>query len=156
MPQERLRSNKVEQPLINPEVEQLASQEKKKEGVPLPSPEKPESAAVSASINSPSAYLTAPIAPLTPRQAAIDDILEDGLTDIYLSLPPDKQRELKEVGEQTVRQIDSLLDHVKLQWRKIMNLIRRFLSIIPGINKFFLEQEVKIKTDRIIALKDKE
>jgi len=154
MPQEQLRSKKIERPPIGPEVEQVATKEKQREASPA-SIETLESAVVAATANQSSVPSTSYVAPLTPRQAAIDDILEDGLSDIYLSLPPEKQQELKEAGEQTVRQIDLLLDHVKLQWRKIMNLIRRFLSIIPGINKFFLEQEVKIKTDRIIELKDK-
>lgn len=155
MPQEQLRSKKIERPLISPEVEQVASEEKERVA-PVASTETLESVAVAASTNQ--ATTTAPIspvAPITPRQEAIDDILEDGLTDIYLSLSPEKQQELQKVGAQTVRQIDVLLDHVKSQWRKIMSLVRNFLSIIPGLNKFFLEQEVKIKTDRIIALKDK-
>ncbi len=154
MPQEQLRSKKIERPLISPEVEQAASEEKERVA-PVASTETLESVAVAASTNQATTAPISPVAPLTPRQEAIDDILEDGLTDIYLSLSPEKQQELQKVGAQTVRQIDVLLDHVKSQWRKIMSLIRHFLSIIPGINKFFLEQEVKIKTDRIIALKDK-
>jgi len=154
MPQEQLRSKKIERPLISPEVEQAASEEKERVA-PVASTETLESVAVAASTNQATTAPISPVAPLTPRQEAIDDILEDGLTDIYLSLSPEKQQELQKVGAQTVRQIDVLLDHVKSQWRKIMSLVRHFLSIIPGLNKFFLEQEVKIKTDRIIALKDK-
>ena len=154
MPQEQLRSKKIERPLISPKVEQVASEEKERVA-PVASTETLESVAVAASTNQATTAPISPVAPLTPRQEAIDDILEDGLTDIYLSLSPEKQQELQKVGAQTVRQIDVLLDHVKSQWRKIMSLVRHFLSIIPGLNKFFLEQEVKIKTDRIIALKDK-
>jgi len=29
------------------------------------------------------------------------------------------------------------------------------LKLIPGVNKFFLEQEVKIKTDKILKTKNK-
>ena len=36
---------------------------------------------------------------------------------------------------------------------KIIDVIKKWLSIIPGINKFFLEQEAKIKTDKIMELK---
>jgi len=96
-----------------------------------------------------------PFSQLTPRQAAIDDVLEDGLAEIYVTLSPEKQQELKQAGEQTVRQIDQLLNHAKAQLGKIISLIRRFLLIIPGVNRFFLEQEVKIKTDKIMALKNK-
>lgn len=96
-----------------------------------------------------------PARQLTPRQAAIDDVLEDGLADIYINLSPAKQQELKQAGERTVHQIDQLLGHAKTQLSKIIGLIRRFLLIIPGVNRFFLEQEIKIKTDKIMALKDK-
>ena len=154
MPQEQLRSKKIERPLISPKVEQVASEEKERVA-PVASTETLESVAVAAPTNQATTAPISPVAPLTPRQEAIDDILEDGLTDIYLSLSSEKQQELQEAGAQTVKQIDLLLDHVKSQWRKIMSLVRHFLSIIPGLNKFFLEQEVKIKTDRIIALKDK-
>lgn len=92
---------------------------------------------------------------LTPRQEEIDDILEDGLAEIYVTLTPEKQAELRQVGGETVRQIDQLLDHAKSQINKIIGLIRKFLLVIPGVNRFFLEQEVKIKADKIISLKDK-
>jgi hypothetical protein len=47
------------------------------------------------------------------------------------------------------------LGQTKIKVNKIIDLIRRWLKLIPGINKFFLEQEVKIKADKIIRLKDK-
>jgi len=95
-----------------------------------------------------------PVIQLTPRQEEIDDILEDGLGEIYVTLTPEKQAELRRVGGETVRQIDQLLDHAKSQINKIIGLIRKFLLVIPGVNRFFLEQEVKIKADKIISLKD--
>jgi hypothetical protein len=58
-------------------------------------------------------------------------------------------------GEETVEKINSLLDKTKIKIGKIINLIKKWLKIIPGINQFFLEQEAKIKTDKIINLKDK-
>ncbi len=98
---------------------------------------------------------TQSVVQLTPRQEEIDDILEDGLAEIYVTLTPEKQAELRQVGGETVRQIDQLLDHAKSQINKIISLIRKFLLVIPGVNRFFLEQEVKIKADKIISLKDK-
>jgi hypothetical protein len=35
-----------------------------------------------------------------------------------------------------------------------VDVIKRWLSIIPGINKFFLEQDAKIKAEKIIKLKN--
>jgi hypothetical protein len=34
--------------------------------------------------------------------------------------------------------------------KKILALIRDWLKLIPGVNRFFLEQEAKIKTDKIL------
>ena len=39
--------------------------------------------------------------------------------------------------------------------KKIFQLILEWLKLLPGINRFFLEQEAKIKTDRIIHLNQK-
>jgi len=88
------------------------------------------------------------------RVKAIDDILSAGLHDIYLQMDPVKQKEFKQAGEETVLKIAGLLDKTKIKIDKVIDLIRRWLKIIPGINKFFLEQEAKIKADRIIKLKN--
>ena len=88
------------------------------------------------------------------RVKAIDDILSAGLHEIYLNMNPAKQKEFKQVGEETVVKIAGLLEKAKVKVDKIIDLIRKWLKIIPGVNKFFLEQEAKIKADRIIKLKN--
>jgi len=96
------------------------------------------------------------VATKTPQQLRdeqIDAILSDGLTDIYLSLSPKKQAEFRAGGEETVKKISSLLSQAKIKIKQIVDIIKRWLSIIPGINKFFLEQEAKIKAEKIIKLK---
>ena len=98
--------------------------------------------------------VTAPV-DVSPQQQqikAVEDIMSDGLGAMYGKLPPEKQREFKLVGEQTARQINKLLSQAKVKVNKIIDLIKKWLSIIPGINKFFLEQEAKIKADEIIKL----
>ncbi len=88
------------------------------------------------------------------RQKKIEHILEDGLEDIYLHLPEAKRVEFKIAGEQTAKEINSLFDKAKVTAKKIVALIRRWLALIPGINRFFLEQMTKIKTDEILKLKN--
>jgi len=88
------------------------------------------------------------------RAQAIDAILAEGLHEIYLKMDVKSQSEFKKRGEETVRKINALLDKTKVQANKIINLIRAWLKLIPGINHFFLEQEAKIKTDKIIRIKD--
>ena len=46
------------------------------------------------------------------------------------------------------------MDKAKLKVKKVVNLIKKWLTMIPGVNKFFLEQEAKIKTDEIVKLKE--
>ncbi len=87
------------------------------------------------------------------RAKEIDDVLAFGLNDIFLSLSPEKQEEFKQKGEETVAKINNLLDKAKVNLGKIVILIKKWLAIIPGVNRFFLEQEAKIKADKIIKLK---
>jgi hypothetical protein len=87
------------------------------------------------------------------REKQIEKILEKNLEDVYLNMPPAKQREFKIAGEQAARAINTLLNQAKTGLKKIIDLIKKWLLIIPGVNKFFLEQEAKIKTDEIIKLR---
>lgn len=85
----------------------------------------------------------------------IEKILEDGLNDSFQRLSPVAQQEFKLKGEQTATQIRDLLKDTHVKVKKILRLILDWLRMLPGINHFFLEQEAKIKTDKIISLKNK-
>jgi hypothetical protein len=82
----------------------------------------------------------------------IEDVLAQDLTDTFLSLPENKQALFKQKGEETAGKIRLLLDKTKVQTAKIFKLISDWLKLIPGINRFFILQEAKIKTDRIVHL----
>ena len=115
--------------------------EQKSEIVPVtPSPVAPKRSA-------------APLSLEEKRAAQIDQILSAGLEDIYLHLDTKHQRQFRLAGESAVLQINSLLGEAKVKARKILDVIRKWLSLIPGVNHFFLEQESKIKTDQILRLK---
>lgn len=88
------------------------------------------------------------------REEAIDKILSEGLNDIFLSMTPAKQKEFQVKGEETVKKINVLLGEAKVKVNKIIDLIKKWLKIIPGVNKFFLEQETKLKVDKIMNIKD--
>ncbi len=89
------------------------------------------------------------------RAKAIDQILAEGLNDVFLSLDSSEQKVFKIKGEETVLKINELLVKGKVKVNKIIDLIRKWLSFVPGLNKFFLEQEIKIKADKILKIKDK-
>lgn len=93
---------------------------------------------------------------LPPRDemaVRIEKILEEGLNDSFQRLSPIAKEEFKLKGEQTASKIRELLRAAHVKVKKIFRLIYNWLRLLPGINRFFLEQEAKIKTDKIIALK---
>lgn len=96
-----------------------------------------------------------PVPPEVERQAEIERILEDDLSTVYFNLPADKKEMFRLKGEQTAYEINDLLSAAKVKVKKIIKLIRNWLLIIPGVNRFFLEQEAKLKADEIIKLNDK-
>ncbi len=86
----------------------------------------------------------------------IEKILESGLAEEYAKLSPIAKQEFKIKGEETTAKIRELLLDTHIKVKKIFYLIIEWLRILPGINKFFLEQEAKIKTDAIIELSKKQ
>lgn len=85
----------------------------------------------------------------------IEQVLEEDLGEIYNNLTPQEQKNFKIKGEEAARSIFQLVYHkTKIKVKKIVKLIRNWLKSVPGINKFFLEQEAKIKADKIAALAD--
>lgn len=83
----------------------------------------------------------------------IDDILSEGLEDVFLALSRDKQAKFKQVGEETKVKINILLQKTQIKVEQIVNLIKKWLGLIPNANYYYLEQEAKIKADKIIKLK---
>ena len=86
----------------------------------------------------------------------VEDILADDLLDFYAGLPPAVQSRFKAKGEEVASKIQAMIRAAKVAAKDVLDLIISWLKIIPGINKFFLEQEAKIKTDKIIALAERD
>ncbi|OGH87652.1 MAG: hypothetical protein A3J93_03990 [Candidatus Magasanikbacteria bacterium RIFOXYC2_FULL_42_28] len=91
-----------------------------------------------------------------PIAIKIEKIMEDGLGDAYNRLSPIAKQEFKIKGEITAEKIRDLLRATHVKAKKVLRLILEWLKLLPGINKFFLEQEAKIKADLIVALKNKQ
>ena len=83
----------------------------------------------------------------------IKSILSEDISKIFFNLSETQKQKIRLEGEVVAKQISGLLNQLKVQAKKIADLIRCWLILIPGINKFFLEQEVKIKTDKLLNLK---
>lgn len=82
--------------------------------------------------------------------------MSSGLADTYAQMDPATQQKFRAAGEETAGKISSLLQASKVQVKKIVDLLVAWLRIIPGVNQFFLEQEAKIKADKILSLKNRE
>ena len=65
-------------------------------------------------------------------------------------MPPQTQEAFRAKGEETASKIRQLLTAAHVNIKKILFLICDWLKMIPGVNIFFLEQEAKIKADKII------
>ncbi|OGH71067.1 MAG: hypothetical protein A3C90_04665 [Candidatus Magasanikbacteria bacterium RIFCSPHIGHO2_02_FULL_51_14] len=85
---------------------------------------------------------------------AIENIMADGLKEAYQALPVMEQQKFKMKGEETAGKIRDLLKATHVKIKKIFRLLLEWLKMLPGINRFYLEQEAKIKADKIIALKE--
>ncbi len=124
------------------------------EPVAMEEPRAMETAAAPASVVS----VPVRIAPKIDDRLAkeIEGILSEDLTDLYLAMPPEKQQLFKTKGEETASKVRELVRAAKINAKKIFQLIRDWLKIVPGVNRFFLEQEAKIKTDKILLVSEEE
>ena len=98
---------------------------------------------------------TAPATPTVPKSSElvkIESVLSEHLDSLFLQMTPQQQIVFQQKGEETATKIEKLMREVKLKVREVLSLIKEWLKLIPGVNKFFLEQEAKIKTDRLLAL----
>ncbi len=86
------------------------------------------------------------------RIADIERILEEDLSEIYFKLPEAEKVKFRTTGEQAAREINTILSSATVKLKKIIEIITGWLQLIPGVSKFFLEQEAKIKADRLLQL----
>ncbi|KKR07914.1 MAG: hypothetical protein UT32_C0005G0013 [Parcubacteria group bacterium GW2011_GWC2_39_14] len=99
----------------------------------------------------------APVITKSEDLIAIEKILAEGLEDLYKKLPDNRKMEFKQKGEEAASTIEKLMQSAKVHMKKVIGVIRDWLLMIPGVNKFFLEQEIKIKADKLLDYKaDKE
>jgi hypothetical protein len=81
----------------------------------------------------------------------IEKILEENLGDFFAKMTFGEQQKFKQRGEQITLEILQLTSRPHFRVRRVINLIKSWLRLIPGVNRFFLEQTAKIKADKIVA-----
>lgn len=82
----------------------------------------------------------------------VESILAENMDRVFLTMDVAAQAKFKAKGEETARQIATILQKTKVKTKEVLNLILNWLRIIPGVNKFYIEQEAKIKADRILKI----
>ncbi|HKL16938.1 MAG TPA: hypothetical protein VJ900_01030 [Patescibacteria group bacterium] len=87
---------------------------------------------------------------------AIEDILSQDIKKYYDTMDQKQRSEFKKRGEEAALKIKKIIKEAKIAVNKVVNLIKNWLFFIPGVNKYFLEQETKIKTEKILDLAKRE
>ncbi|RJQ34991.1 hypothetical protein C4566_01395 [Candidatus Parcubacteria bacterium] len=82
----------------------------------------------------------------------VENILANGMEQAFLTMDIATQAKFKAKGEETAKKIATLMLKTKLKAKQVVNLILEWLRIIPKINKFYIEQEAKIKADHIMKI----
>ncbi len=95
-------------------------------------------------------------APKTVLRHRIEKILEEDLIPLYTELTPDQKKVFRAEGEKSAIAIETMMQKTKVKVSAMIGIIRHWLSLLPGVNRFFLEQEAKIKADKILFLRDKD
>lgn len=82
----------------------------------------------------------------------VEKILEDGLGDYVPDMPDEAREKFIKKGGEVAGQVSGMVHSLNVQVKRVVDLIRDWLLTIPGVNRYFVEQEAKIKTDRIVDL----
>lgn len=80
----------------------------------------------------------------------IEATLETDLRPFVEKMSESERNAFIKQGEEAVVEIDTLLHKSKIKIRKIVSVIIKWLKLIPGVNKFFWEQEAKKKAKEIL------
>jgi hypothetical protein len=86
----------------------------------------------------------------------IEKVMEKDLEEVFAEMPSDLQIKFKTKGEEAAQKIRGMLTRAKEMARNILELIKSWLGLIPGVSKYFLEQEAKIKTDEILKIAEEQ
>jgi len=154
------KEKRIEQPLVNSESNSLPEQsvEKSADGAKLEksfqNKNRPQEDNFSPTLplNDGGNYQTTQDNTAAVIHKKIENVLAEGMDNVYLSLDAGTQRTFKTKGEEVSVKITNLLLQAKIKVKEITKLILEWLRLIPKVNKHYLEQEAKIKTEKILKI----
>lgn len=90
----------------------------------------------------------------SPLRENIEAALADeSLQRIYAGLPPAVQGRFRDEGSALAAWIETAITTGKLILKEVHRRIVAWLRIIPRVNHWYLQQEAKVKTDAILAIR---
>ncbi len=84
----------------------------------------------------------------------IETVLEEDIDFLYKALSQKQRQQFRIEGERTAAKIEILMKQAVIKLVEIIKLIRSWLTLLPGVDRFFIEQEAKIKAERVLLLKE--
>ncbi len=82
----------------------------------------------------------------------VERALEQNLWDLYFALPQGAREKFKAEGEAAAAALRTAIEKKNVKPNAVLHAVNRWLKTIPKVNPYFLEQEAKIKTDKIMDL----
>lgn len=82
----------------------------------------------------------------------VEKILEYGLGDYIPDMPEEARERFLKKGGEVAAQVSTMVHTLNVQVNLVVTLIKEWLLTIPGVNRYYIEQESKIKTDQIVEL----
>lgn len=82
----------------------------------------------------------------------VERALEQNLWDLYFALPQGAREKFKAEGEAAAAALRAAIERKNVKPNAVLHAVNRWLRTIPKVNPYFLEQEAKIKTDKIMEL----
>ncbi len=100
----------------------------------------------------------APVLPVSkdPVTLGVEAVLEEGIIDAYRTMPAAAKVRFRKEGERVTVLLAEMVRSLKVNASKALSLISGWLKLIPGVNKYFLIQESKLKTDHVMRLAEEE
>jgi len=92
--------------------------------------------------------------PKTHLRRELEVVLAEDVFDFMKQTSPAQQVEIRRRGREVLDQVETMIKQTKVNIRKVIHLILAWLKLLPITNKYFLEQEAKIKAEKMLRIAD--
>lgn len=84
--------------------------------------------------------------------AKVEKILAENMDNVFLTMDATTQQHFKIKGEATAKKIATLFTKARVKVKDVIGLIIEWLKTIPLVNRYYMEQEAKLKADAILRI----